>query len=279
MTLKYFIAYSLALFLNPLIVAQSPLNLMTWNVESDGADPQVIAEQLKELSGFQIYALTEVDKRNFDLFESACGKNFKSIEGTHKENDHLQIIYDDSVLKLESWTEIEDYAGYAFNRPDRALRCPLLGRFVIRQSGKSFQVVVNHLARGNAKFRQQQAKGLREWGRNQTVPTISIGDFNFDFVFKTRQGNRAFQEFTQDNVWKWIEPEELIDSNWYDADRDGKDDYPGSILDFAFVTGPAKSWNWKCEVIQRPGDFPDDKTTSDHRPLKLQWIPNANANE
>ena len=36
--------------------------ILAWNVESDGADPVVIAEQLKELSGYQIYALSELNK-------------------------------------------------------------------------------------------------------------------------------------------------------------------------------------------------------------------------
>lgn len=252
--------------------AAQSISLLTWNVESDGADPAVIASQLQQLRGHQIYALTEVERGAFEKFRAALGANFKSINGTHKENDHLQLIYDASKLELTRWTEMEDYNGVQFNREDRALRCPLLAKFKNKSNGESFQVVVNHLARGNAKFRQQQASGLREWARAQTVPTISIGDFNFDFEFKTRQGNRAFTEFMRDNVWQWIEPKDLIDTNWYDRDRDGKDDYPGSMLDFAFVAGPAKEFKWECEVIVREGDFPDNNKTSDHRPLVLRRI-------
>ena len=37
------------------------LGLLTWNVESGGSDPAVIAEQLAELRGYHIYGLTEVD--------------------------------------------------------------------------------------------------------------------------------------------------------------------------------------------------------------------------
>ena len=250
--------------------AQS-LSLMTWNVESDGADPQVIANQLRDLKGHQIYALTEVDKGQFERFRSAFGSDFKSIHGTHKENDHLQLIYDSTKLELVSWTEMEDFDGIKFNYENRALRCPLLARFKHKEEGE-FQVVVNHLARGNAKFRTGQAIGLREWARTQTTPTIAIGDFNFDFEFKTRQGNKAFTEFMRDNVWQWIEPKKLIDTNWYDRDRDGKDDYPGSMLDFAFVAGSAKKFKWQCEVIVRDGDFPDDDKTSDHRPVVLKLV-------
>ena len=67
-----------------------------------------------------------------------------------------------------------------------------------------------------------------------------------------------------------LKPVELLDTNWSDPDGDGNDNYPDSMLDFAFVAGPAKDWNPICHVIVRDGDFPDDKTTSDHRPIELR---------
>ena len=33
------------------------------------------------------------------------------------------------------------------------------------------------------------------------------------------------------------------------------------------MAGAAKGWDAKCSVVVRPGDFPDDQTTSDHRPV------------
>ena len=109
------------------------------------------------------------------------------------------------------------------------------------------------------------------WAREQTLPVIALGDYNFDYVFADKNGNEGFRQMMKDNVWRWIEPAEPIDSNWFDNPErpDGKDDYPGSILDFAFAAGPAKAWEAKCNVIVRPHDFPDDETTSDHRPFEL----------
>ena len=97
-----------------------------------------------------------------------------------------------------------------------------------------------------------------------------------DYEFKTDQGNLAFAEFMRDNIWRWVRPAELIDTNWYDADRDGQDDYPGSLLDFMFVAGAAKELDWKCEVVVREGDFPDDDKTSDHRPVTLSLVGDLN---
>ena len=89
-----------------------------------------------------------------------------------------------------------------------------------------------------------------------------------DYNFKRKQGNDAFPVMLQDNIWKWIPPEPLVDTQW--SDNNGKDRYPNSMLDFAFVAGPAKDWQPKCRVIVREGDFPDSYSTSDHRPIELR---------
>ena len=251
---------------------KAPLSIFFWNVESDGADTNVIAQQLPEFSGHAIYGLTEVPKAAFETYRKALGENFKSIHGTHFMEDHLQLIYDDTQLELLTWNEVNEVGNIQMNQSNRAQRSPLLARFKQRDGGVEFFVVVNHLARGNDDFRQQQASGLREWARNRQMPIIAIGDYNFDYIFDTERGNKAFADFMQDNVWKWIKPVEFIDTNWYDPENDGQDNYPGSMLDFAFVSGAAKEQKWQCEVIVREGDFPDDETTSDHRPSVLTLV-------
>ncbi len=91
-----------------------------------------------------------------------------------------------------------------------------------------------------------------------------------DYEFNPPKGNQAFVEMLSDHIWSWVKPKELIDSNWWDPEGDGVDNFEGSLLDFAFVSGEAKQWSPRCEVIVEPGDFPDDATTSDHRPIQVQ---------
>ena len=110
---------------------------------------------------------------------------------------------------------------------------------------------------------------MREWARDSQTPIIAIGDFNFDYSFKDKKGNQAFDDFLKDGVWKWLRPVKEIDSNWSDGDGDGIDNYPDSMLDFAFVANGAKESGWHCEIVVRDGDFPDDESTSDHRPTVL----------
>ena len=138
-----------------------------------------------------------------------------------------------------------------------------------RETGTTLAIFANHLARGDKKLRQKQAAGLRELVRGLDVGTVAIGDFNMDFSFRRMQGNQSFTEMVRDNVWQWVVPEPLVDTQW--SDNNGKDRYPNSMLDFAFVSGPAKDWQPKCRVIVRHSDFPDNKSTSDHRPVELRF--------
>ncbi len=244
------------------------LKLLAWNVESEGADPVVIAETLALLNHsdrYGIVGLTEVLPQAMADFRLALGKHYKYAYTKSGNNDRMQILFNEKLFEEVRHFELQD-----INIQGR-YRAPLVVHLKRRSDELEFLVMINHLARGKAEIRQQQATQLVEWARDQTLPIIAIGDYNFDYVFETQQGNPAFVNFMRDNIWQWVKPESWIDTNWYDDPRtpDGKDDYPGSMLDFAFVANRASEWKRICRVIVRDNDFPDDETTSDHRPLEL----------
>ena len=241
------------------------LKFLSWNVESEGSDPATITKELASLGNYDLIALTEVLPGAAKEFCTACGDSYNYILTDSGRNDRMMLIYNRNSLNFVRKFELDDI-NYKYR-----YRSPLVGQFKEPLSGKELLVMVNHLARGKEKIRQVQAKDLVKWGREQTMPVIALGDYNFDYVFDTRKGNEAFRLFMKDNVWQWIEPIELIDTNWYDNPEqpDGKDDYPGSMLDFGFVAGPAKKWRTSCKVIVRDGDFPDNEKTSDHRPFEV----------
>lgn len=242
------------------------ISILSWNVESGGNDPDVIADQLRQLGEYDIYCLQEVHSRNFDRYAEATG--LVSINSKSGAGDRLQILFDDQRFQLLEQKELMEHRGYVLNNGTH--RSPLYVRLQDKNTGVQIIVMTNHLARGSAELRKEQAIGLREWARDQSVGVINIGDFNMDFDFPTGRGNDAFPEILRDNIFSWIKPVELIDTNWADRNNDGVDDYPDSMLDFAFVAGPAKEWKPVCHVIVREGDFPDDETTSDHRPIELR---------
>ena len=244
------------------------VRLIAWNVESNGNDPSVIAEQIAQFSGCGVLCLSEVDSRNLERYAGALSGQYRAVNGETGRSDRLQIIVNTERFELLESREMAQYGEYLLNKGNH--RSPLYVRLKDRRLGHEFIVMTNHLARGNAEFRQAQAVGLREWARDQSVGVIALGDFNMDYDYRSMKGNKAFDEMLRDHVWSWLKPVEFIDTNWADRDGDGKDNYPDSMLDLAFLAGGAKDWEIECKVIVRPGDFPDDASTSDHRPIELR---------
>ena len=259
----------------PVTAAEAPggLRLVCWNVESDGNDPQVIARQLVELGKYDLYALQEVHSHNHEVYGLALqeefGKQLRYVTSSTGHNDRLMVAFDASRLTLLAKHELFEFGGITLN--DWRHRSPLVAHFRDQRSGGEFLFLTVHLARGSAEFRSEQARGLREWAGGQTLPIVAMGDFNMDYHFESERGNEAFDVFLTGDVWHWVRPGNWVDTNYYDGDGDGQDDFPGSMLDFAFLAGAAKSWPATFRVIERPGDFPDDATTADHRPVELTF--------
>ncbi|MDA8745911.1 hypothetical protein N9N28_14880 [Rubripirellula amarantea] len=250
---------------------KTPIRILSWNIESEGADIHVIAKQLAEMPRYDIYGLTEVKAEEWQAIKEALGDDYDYWYSRTGFNDRTAYIVKKDRFEILSRGELGSFDGIIINPGN--YRSAHVYELYDRLNKTVFTVVLNHLARGKAEVRQQQAEGLRRWASALNRPIIAIGDYNFDYVFATEQGNRAFDVFAQDGTFEWVKPNPLVDSNWFDGNGDGEDDYPGSILDFAFVAGEAKHWHPTSRVIVRDGDFPDDKTTSDHRPLELVLAP------
>lgn len=241
-------------------------SVLSWNIESDGSDSAKVGEKLSELitaEGAAIVALQEVPGDDAPLFVPTGWESVLSGSGGR---DRLQVVFDPRYLELLDQSEPTRLAGIEVNPGNH--RSPQMVLLRDKETGIEFWLVNVHQARGNEDLRNQQAIALREWARSQSKAVLVIGDLNFDYDFRTRQGNASFGELVRDNILEWIEPKELIDTNWSDRNGDGIDDYPDSMLDGVLVAGPAKDWRLKVDVIVEPGDFPDDSETSDHRPIR-----------
>jgi len=261
-----------AIVLLPMILGgslgQTSLRFVSWNVDSGGSDPSVIIKQLTDLGRYDVYALQEVDPRQVGQYGDAIlqlSKSYRHFESLTGRSGRLMIIYDTDKLDNVNYFELFIPGGYDLN--DWPYCSPLGARFRTKD-GREFLFVTVQLTRDDAKLRNKYAKELRGWAEEQSLPIVALGDFNFDFDFATQKGNAAFDVLQQGGAWKWVKPPKLIDTNWSDSDGDGVDDYPNSMLDFAFVS--RISGSAECHVIVRDGDFPDDEKTSDHRPLDLR---------
>jgi len=277
--------------------------ILAWNVESNrpGApqvsDPGVISAQLVGLlenpaSRAQIVALSEVEPKTVPGFKQAVEQGLNtevdfvtSASGGFRDADTLMLVVDAKRFAIQDVFELHRYAGVStnFNVLDAnsadygtvRARSPLVAKLRDKADGKTFWLIVNHLARGEEDLRTQQSEALKKWAEDHaSEPVITAGDFNFDYQFETGKGNAAYDAMMAGGVWEWLKPDPLVDSNWTeDRDRPGEDRYPGSILDFVFVANGAKNWKGESDVIVREGDFPDSDKTSDHRPIVATFVP------
>lgn len=281
-----------------------PFRLLAWNVESNRpgsppvSDPAVIASRLENLAAgadtrAAIFVLSEVDPRTAPSYcaaiESSSGVDYEpllSASGGFRDADSLLVLVDVGRFSVEDTCEIHRYGGISGNTivADASedvgtlrARSPLAIRLVDRTTGASMWVVAVHLARGEEQLRTDQARMLCRWATDRGDPIILAGDCNFDFDIRTRRGNQAWDVIDASGVWKWLEPDPLIDTNWAD-DRTAprgvrRDRYPDSMLDFVFVANSARAWIADSDVVVVDGDFPDDDTTSDHRPVIATFDP------
>ena len=124
------------------------LRILSWNVESHGADPNVIAAELKAMTGYDIVALTEVLPEASEQFRLAVGTDFESITSKSGLDDRMMLIFNPKNLELVRKFELN-----RINFKSR-YRSPLVAHFRDTLSGNEVLVMVNHLARGSEKVRQ-----------------------------------------------------------------------------------------------------------------------------
>lgn len=80
----------------------------------------------------------------------------------------VSIAYD--MRRFSVVTSYEMLQGGGIDVYDGRHRAPLVVHLSDNPSSQQWLLMHNHLARGNAEFRQQQARGLREWARRAELP-------------------------------------------------------------------------------------------------------------
>jgi hypothetical protein len=180
--------------------------------------------------------------------------NFDRIVGTTGAADRLAIIFNAERFQLVRSLELTNIGSGNH-------RAPLVVELREVSSNRNFLFMVNHLARGNANLRRQQATQLNEWVRTQTLPVVAVGDYNFDWEVVGGDQNHdvGYDNMTNAGAWTWVRPATLIKSQCSPNFN--------SVLDFIFVNAAAHSWSGTSEILVVPNDCDPSPLTSDHRPL------------
>lgn len=241
--------------------ATSTLTVMSWNVESGGANPGIIAEQMVPFEEVDLWGLSEVGSSDDAVYhigaQAGRESTFNRVFGTTGGGDRLLALYNDDRFDLLGSDELEEI------NVGGNVRASLVLTLEETATDLQFIFMVNHLYRSNEQARHTQATLLNEWANNQTLPVIATGDYNFDWNVQTEAHDLGYDLMTVGGIWEWIKPSTLVTTQC-----SGDPCAFNSVLDFVFAAGPARDWAATSEIIVRAGDFPDDETTSDHRPVK-----------
>ncbi len=244
----------------PMVSAQE-LQVIAWNMETGGADPAVLANQIEQFQGIDLWGFSEVRNRDWALaFTEAAAEGeqaeFRMILGTTGRGDRLLIVYNASLLEEIRHEELHDI------NPQGRVRAPLVAQFRVIRSDTEFLFMVNHLYRSRPNRRHEQSEALNAWAQPQTLPIIAVGDYNYDWEVPggDTDHDAGFDLLTANRTFTWVRPGTLIPTQCHTQFH--------SVLDFVFVTQPVQGWNPTATIeMAQPGYCPDDDTTSDHRPI------------
>jgi endonuclease/exonuclease/phosphatase family metal-dependent hydrolase len=243
--------------------AQDTLRVIAWNVESGGARMETIAARLTEMEPHHLWGLSEVQNpAHAAAYQAAVGPRYASVVGTTGGADRLVILYDSTRFDLLNSVELHEM------NPTGRARSPLVGHLRDRTDGGEFLFMVNHLYRTVESARHEQARQLGEWGATQTLPVISVGDFNFDWSVGDGDLHRdaGYDLMTDGGAFRWLRPATLVRTQCT---------FP-SVLDFVFLSAAAAWWEGESEIVTRTDDCPDTDETSDHRPVRA-WLVRSDA--
>lgn len=243
--------------------ANNQITVVSWNVESGDAEPATIAQRIAGFQGIDIWGLSEVHPNDPATYESAAesGENadFARVVGTTGSSDRLVILFNTNRFEKLTSIELHDI------NVSGTVRAPLVVRLRKKDDGTEFLFMVNHLYRGDANGRHQQAQLLNAWARTQTAPIIAVGDYNFDWSVTRGDADhdQGYDFMTQNGVFTWVRPPTLVETQCSDRFD--------SVLDFVFTAGTASTWAPSAEIVVVAGDCPDNNQTSDHRPVRASF--------
>ena len=192
------------------VEAKQPSSPPSWDSTIDTVAATVRAAPKADVWGF-----SEVPNKDWaGKLKEAAGSNYWYLWGESGSSDHLVIVFNkDTLEQVGTVRELQDpaYTG----------RKPLVAKFKVKSTGKTFLFMVNHLTRGNSTTeyrRHQQAETLNEWAREVDSPVIAVGDYNFDLDLRKQQGkwlltgelDLGLHNMTKAGRWIWVQPESFM---------------------------------------------------------------------
>jgi endonuclease/exonuclease/phosphatase family metal-dependent hydrolase len=233
------------------------LTLISWNIQSSASDPATIETQMALFDDVDIWLLQEVNGKEAAYYERGAERDeeadFTFSMSTSGDGNNLLTLWD-----AERFTLLESEQLNQINTTGNA-RPALVVHLHDNATGTDFLVINNHLYSSRPGERERQASLLAEWAREQSLPILAGGDFNFE----ARWSDVGYFNIKRYNLWQWVEPE-----------TPGASLPNGMLVDHFFLVGDAQGWPATAHVVTREGDA-DSIFNADHKPIMALVGPDA----
>ncbi len=258
MTIIKTTAYSFALLIVSKLALAAQLNVGSFNINSGKSAPAVITQQIIDHDNVDIWGLSESSddwsKTAYNIL-NAQHKKIAIIKGTSGlSRNRLQILFNEDKYQLISYQELDHI------NVNGVVRSPLVAKFRDYETNQQFIFMVNHLYRKNDTERAMQAKKINLWARQQTLPIVAVGDYNFDLSpYDISKHGAGFDELTRDQVFTWVQPQKLSPTQC---------SHFNSILDFVFVSDKLNYTSVDSNISYTDSNYCNASNSySDHRPV------------
>lgn len=233
-----------------------PLYVGSFNINSANTSATTIARQMSEQKEIDIWGISE-SCHEFPAKIKPILKqvgDYEVVNGsTGRDKNRLQIYYKQNKYRLLSHLELDNINK--FNR----VRAPLIAKFLDIETNKEFFFMVNHLYRNDNNARLEQAQQLNVWAKQQSLPIIAVGDYNFDLSpYNPNDRGPGFDALIKDSTFTWIMPSLLLPSQCSSYN---------SILDFVFISNKVVANNYSSDILYPEDGYCKNSKYSDHRPL------------
>jgi hypothetical protein len=242
----------------------SQFTAVSWNVDSGGADPHVVAVRMSEMKGVDLWGLCEVQDDHWArLFEQAASGTepgqFARILSPTGGSDRSCILYDRTKFECLGSFEFS-WAGQSWYRRDLGLRPGLVAHLRHRETKQDLYFMVNRFHGVSA---DKQAAMLSEWAGKQEIPVVAVGTYDFQYrpeaTSASSTDRRGYPTLTANGVFQWLMPDNPVPTVW----RTGLD----AIDDFILLADSRHMLAGRSQVIVESDDFPDNEMTPNHRPI------------
>ena len=237
---------------------------ISWNVDSGGADPHVVAARISEMRDVALWGFCEVQSERWaELFQQAADGlepgRFVRIFSPTAGNDRSCILYDKTQFDCLGWFEFA-WAGQPWYSLELHLRPGLVAHLCHRATKQQFYFMVNRIQGATA---DKQAALLPQWAGQQDIPVLAVGTYDFEYrpdaQPSSAAGRRGYPTLPGTGVFQWVMPDNPIPTV-------SRGDL-GAIDDFVLLADSQNKLTARSKVVSQPEDFPDNDMTPDHRPV------------